>query len=175
MVKAHWQYRAPGTVVVVLLVAACAMSWGPLGTSDHSQSSTPPGRATSEQRVILAALMPIGHGSASEVEGGGNDYPTTPDGRTFGTLPTGDEQGLAVSDLPDLIAAVGEQGRHGYITREAFMGGPAPSSPGEALAAQEKAEAVTVPVYAEDGTTVIDTFTITGPNDGQIMQESGEG
>lgn len=94
-----------------------------------------------------------------------SDYPTTPDGRTYGRLPTGDKP-LDPNDLPDLIAVVGDNGVEGYAETSLVIG-PAepPASPEEALEQQQNApESRSVPVYAKDGVTVIDTLTVGGPN-----------
>jgi hypothetical protein len=119
--------------------------------------------------VGFLASVAIGYGGALAVAEDGGDYPKTADGRTYGTLPTNDEP-LAVSDVPDLVAVVGENGVDGYITKDAFIGGEAPQSPEEALKWQASASSTTVPVYAEDGTTVVDSFTIDGPNDGPVVE-----
>lgn len=114
---------------------------------------------------LLAASMAVGFGVATAVAGTDSpEYPSLTDGRTIGTLPT-DDKPLAVKDMPDLIKVSGDSGKLGYVTREDFLGGPAPSSPEEALAEQADAKTETIPVYAEDGKTVIDTFTVLGPED----------
>lgn len=114
---------------------------------------------------LLAASMAVGFSVASAVTNPASpEYPSLADGRTIGTLPT-DDRPLVVKDMPDLIQVRGDHGKLGYVTKDDFLGGPAPSSPKEALAQQASAETTTIPVYAEDGETVIDTFTVLGPED----------
>jgi hypothetical protein len=93
------------------------------------------------------------------MEPGVSGYPTNASGQTYGDLPTSDEP-LSNKDIPDLVGVMGNNGEHGYITKRAFLGGRAPANPEQALEIQATAEPVTVPVYAADGVTVIDTFTI---------------
>lgn len=104
-------------------------------------------------------------------------YPTTPDGRTFGDLPT-DNGPLPVEKIPDLVGVVGDNGVEGYAKAEDLDGpGPEPTSPEEALRLQDEAPAEwIVPVYAEDGITQIDTFTVAGPRSDEIVvtDENGD-
>lgn len=60
--------------------------------------------------------------------------------------------------IPELIKAAGDHGVSGYVRYE-DLEGPQASTPEEAIAmsGQERV----IPVYAEDGITVIDQFTIT--------------
>ncbi len=69
-----------------------------------------------------------------------------------------------MSDQPDLIPAIGDNGKQGYV-RNSELIGEAPSSPEEAIRIQEERRAngnppMVVNVYESDGVTVIDTFTI---------------
>lgn len=59
--------------------------------------------------------------------------------------------------IPALIGAVGDNGVEGYV-RFDDLEGPQPSTPEEALkmSGQERV----IPVFAEDGTTVVDHYTI---------------
>jgi hypothetical protein len=93
------------------------------------------------------------------MEPGEFGYPINASGQTYGDLPTSDEP-MSSKDIPDLVGVMGNNGEHGYITKQAFLGGRAPANPKQALEIQATAEPVTVPVYAPDGVTVIDTFTI---------------
>jgi len=83
-------------------------------------------------------------------------------GQTYGSA-----KAKSMQALPDLIGVVGDNGVKGYLYREDFIG-KMPSSPEEALRIQaEKDERLAkgedvntvYSVYAEDGVTVVDTFT----------------
>lgn len=58
--------------------------------------------------------------------------------------------------LPELIRAVGDKGVEGYV-RLSDLEGPAPADPTEAL--KQQGEVKVLPIYAEDGVTVIDHLT----------------
>lgn len=60
--------------------------------------------------------------------------------------------------IPALVAAVGEHGIAGYVRVNDVFCTPAPVSPAAALAAQGKPQVI--PVYAANGTTVVDRLTI---------------
>ncbi|WP_141711534.1 hypothetical protein [Jiangella alba] len=65
--------------------------------------------------------------------------------------------------FPDLILAVGDDGTEGYV-RAADINPPSSTSPEQAVAEQEARLDANgdwkVPLYAEDGTTVIGTYTV---------------
>lgn len=66
---------------------------------------------------------------------------------------------------PDLVAAVGDDGTEGYVWAEELNASPV-SSPEEAaayMAAEHPDRAI--PLYEEDGRTVIGTFTISGDSE----------
>lgn len=73
-------------------------------------------------------------------------------GQSFGT----GEGVESDADLPDLIAAIGTNGEIGYI-QKAALGGPA-ATPEQALASDSGSR--TVPLYEQDGRTVIGEFAI---------------
>lgn len=78
--------------------------------------------------------------------------------QTYGT----DVESPYVDDLPDLMSAVGDNGKSSYIYADELF--KSPSSPQEALKIQESIDNGTyIPkvlnVYASDGKTVIDTLT----------------
>jgi len=86
----------------------------------------------------------------------------------WATNANGDTYGVIKTDgsTPDLIAAYATNGQLGYVYARdltAAQGGPF-TSPEEALAWQEAhaGEAVPIPVYEEDGATVIGEFVIGG-------------
>lgn len=81
-------------------------------------------------------------------------------GQTFGST----MDVIYVSDYPDLIAVLGDNGIEGYAY-QADLDGEKPSCPEEAAKMMEEAEKNGFPkrvinVYDSDGRTVIDTFTI---------------
>lgn len=82
----------------------------------------------------------------SEPVPSGPDYPTNASDQTYGSARDNARQ-------PDLIAAIGDCGRTGYIERDAF-GEPPPWEPGAGGVAPRS-----TPVYESDGLTRIDTFT----------------
>lgn len=59
--------------------------------------------------------------------------------------------------IPELIRAVGDHGVEGYVRFEDLQG-PQPSNPEEAVALANKD--VVILLYAEDGKTVLDTYTL---------------
>lgn len=131
-----------GSVVVVLaFLAGVAFTLAP------ARSDAPQRMATSDTQA-----MPSG---------------VTKDGRTFGPLAQGDS--VDDGDIPDLVAVIGDRGIHGYAESAVVLGGDSggPSSPEEALrmqAARAKNGPVRVPVFAKDGVTQIDVFTLSqGP------------
>lgn len=82
----------------------------------------------------------------SEPVPSGPDYPTNAAGQTYGSARDNSPQ-------PDLVAAIGDCGRTGYIERDAFGEQP-PWEPGAGGVAPRS-----TPVYESDGLTRIDTFT----------------
>jgi hypothetical protein len=96
---------------------------------------------------------PIPHVSSDYYEV--NEY-----GQTFGsTLDV-----MYVSDYPDLVAVLGDNGIRGYAY-QTDLDGEQPSCPEEAVRMMEERERNGNPprvinVYESDGRTVIDTFTI---------------
>lgn len=82
----------------------------------------------------------------SEPVPSGPDYPTNASGQTYGSARDNSRQ-------PDLVAAIGDCGRTGYIERDAFGEQP-PWEPGAGAPGPRS-----TPVYESDGLTRIDTFT----------------
>lgn len=108
------------------------------------------------------ALVIVAGGSTAVTAN--NWFDTTPDGRTYGKTPAGTGMGIGVERQPDLVAVDGDHGVNGYVSKE-LLNAPflhMPKSPAEALKEQaEKARNPTVlPVFAADGTTQVDTFTM---------------
>lgn len=75
----------------------------------------------------------------------GPDYPTNATGQTYG-------RAMDNAPQPDLVSAIGDCGRTGYIERDRFEE-PPPWVPGAGSKPQS------FPVYESDGITQIDTFT----------------
>ena len=80
-----------------------------------------------------------------------DSYPVNENGETYGTLAEGTLPLFPIENieqyerLPDLIAAVSSNGREGYVRKkDLYEGGDA------------------IPVYEQDGTTVIGTFSMNG-------------
>ena len=76
-------------------------------------------------------------------------------GETYGTL---SQQG----EMPDLIAAVANNGKKGYI-KKTDVEANSPTCPADAVRKMEKMERAgdrTIPVYKADGITIIGDFTI---------------
>lgn len=73
--------------------------------------------------------------------------------------------------IPALILAAGDHGVSGYVRYNDLEGGPPPSNPAEAIAmsGQERV----IPVYAADGFTVVDWYTISsGEGEGLAPPEA---
>jgi hypothetical protein len=109
----------------------------------------------------LAALVLVGGGSAVAAN---QWFGVTPDGRTYGKTPDGAGMGLGLERQPDLVAVYGDHGVEGYVSKES-LNAPfleTPSSPEGALRAQaeRRKNPIVLPVFAEDGTTQVDTFTL---------------
>lgn len=116
--------------------------------------------ATFRQKMTVAFLVAAVVGSAAGIAFGVGEadeprpriggWPEDVDGDEI-ISDTGDER------IPELIAAVGDNGIEGYV-RNNDLQGPQPSSPEEAveLSGQERV----IPLYAADGVTVVDHYTI---------------
>lgn len=114
--------------------------------------------------VFLAAAgmgAAVAAGGQSDAPNPPTPYPTNAKGDTYGKLPFDGQ----VTETPDLVAVVGVNGVEGYVAASEFGLDTAPSSPEKALQEQAKSVDREVPVYAEDGTTVIDTFVIEGASE----------
>lgn len=82
-------------------------------------------------------------------------FPQNARGMTYGSS----LDAISPETEPDLILATGNNGRLGYV-RATDVTPVSPATPEEAIA-QNGAPARTVPLYARDGVTVIDSFTMT--------------
>lgn len=124
-------------------------------------------RLTRSAKICGAALVFLcaaGAGVATAASAGGDspDYPRNARGNSFGKMPAEGPGG----GMPDLVAVVGVNGKSGYVRADDLgINDEPPSSPEEALRQQAERQDGEVPVFAEDGTTVIDSFVIEAPAD----------
>lgn len=106
---------------------------------------------------IVALIVGVGAGTVYAATLSVKEAPRP----AFGGMPSDADADGLISDsgderLPEFIRAVGDHGIEGYV-RLSDLEGPVPSSPEEAL--RQSDELRVVPVYAEDGVTVIDYLT----------------
>lgn len=101
-----------------------------------------------------AGVSDSGNRAAVSVESHGSGV--TADGRSFGPLPTSGSH-LSPSQIPDFVRVVGDHKVVGYADSHVLLGGGQATSPAEALSQPAPRQ---VSVYASDGTTVVDTFTV---------------
>lgn len=73
-------------------------------------------------------------------------------GETFGSL-------LFSSTVPDLVSAVGDNGIEGYVKFSDLDSSSTPSSPDDALNSMSSSD-MHIDLYAVDGMTILDQFTI---------------
>ena len=94
-------------------------------------------------------------------------YPTNAAGETYG-------RDKPLVEEPDLIAAVGKHGVHGYLRRSDVEGTP-PATPEEAEEQTKRSlRGYTVPLYAADGVTQVGVFQI-GGGGGQMRMKQADG
>lgn len=78
-------------------------------------------------------------------------------GQTYGSLIG---RGTSLESAPDLVEVIGNNGKLGYVEKIHFFG-EVPTTPDEVAAANARAdELLVVPVFASDGKTKVDTFTL---------------
>jgi hypothetical protein len=139
-----------GFIVPIGIMAGALVAMASSGTEDSEGERPSLGDMTSDERI--AAM----------------DMRTLPNGKTIGHRPRGVD--WTVDDLPDFIAAVYGGGKHGYIRKtDAFQ--PPPETD-EELMQQLREGPRTVPVFADDGETVIGEKQIGG---GTAFSESEDG
>lgn len=123
--------------------------------------------------ITVVFLCAAGIGAASAANGGPPgppDFPKNAKGDTYGKLPF---DGSA-DQVPDLVAVVGTHGKQGYVRpQDLHLTDDAPSSPEEALKQQSQSVDEEIPVYGQDGSTVIDTFVVEGSSDPMPPPPSG--
>jgi len=120
-----------------------------------NSSSSPFIYADQEQKVLLNTKAPT--------------YSINQSGETYGSA----MYARTESEMPDLAAAIGDNGVLGYIRLSESMG-EMPSSPEEAIAMQNRRSTqapLVVSLYAEDGITVLDTFTISNNDNTHVTYD----
>lgn len=127
-----------GAVLAVVLVCGAAM--GRVLPGDDARRSTD---RIADSAPPCDRSNPV---PPSEPIPRGPDYPTNAAGQTYGSA-------VDSSPRPDLLAAVGDCGRTGYIVRDRLEE-PPPWVPGAGSTAPRS-----TPVFESDGVTQIDTFT----------------
>jgi hypothetical protein len=131
--------------------------------------------------VMLRRLVRSSEGgvwSVTTVEGGDTGTTGEPRPRIGGWPEDTDGDGM-ISDtgderIPELIRAAGDHGVSGYV-RYGDLEGPQPSDPAEAVAISGQQRVI--PVYAADGMTVVDWYTISSGEEepSPSPDESGAG
>jgi hypothetical protein len=147
-----------------VLAGAVALLVGFLGGMQLHQVVASP----DDPRPVLRAIDPSAHGDDEVVvedcpeQATGPPYPVNENGMSYGSGATIDEDDPG----PDLVAAYGSNGRCGFV-RAADRAQEVPADPEEALAymADLDPDGRDVPLYAQDGVTVIGSFHI-GPGRG---------
>ncbi|NBH63026.1 hypothetical protein D1155_15405 [Anaerotruncus sp. 80] len=91
--------------------------------------------------------------------------PAESEAQTLKTNEAGDTYGSIVTqtEVPDLIAAVATNGQNGFV-KEADFFGELPKNPEEAIQLQKEQKDRIIPVYKNDGITVIGEFVISAPD-----------
>jgi hypothetical protein len=138
-----------GVVATVAAVGAATLLGTSRGGTNDVQTvtggtpkvSTAPGGCRSD--------FPIPHNAASS-------YPVNRNGMTYGS-----QRGALPGRGPDLIAAIGTNGVCGYV-KSSDLKTTDPKNPTQALK-RGKYSFRTVPLYAQDGTTVVGTFYLSAP------------
>jgi hypothetical protein len=104
-------------------------------------------------------------GGGSNVAGAAGDsgstFLTNSAGQTYGS-----DSGVSQSDAPDLILTYATNGDLGYVYRTALWAadGTDVNSPAQAAAYMARTTPNSIPVYEENGTTVIGSFVIGAPS-----------
>lgn len=106
--------------------------------------------------LICGSALSAGASDQSNVPAASKIWPSTNDsGDTFGLMP---DNWTRLQELPDLISAIADDGTEGYVRRDAVFPDPTTLTPGQVV----DSTGAKIPVYAQDGTTVIGTLTLTG-------------
>lgn len=121
--------------VVLATVTTMPRTWSPAPAGGRAAAATPPGdEPACDRQHPQPPSAPLPSGP---------DYPTNAAGQTYGAARDNQPQ-------PDLIAAIGDCGRTGYVRSDAFPD----RAPGEL-----DTGVGSTPVYETDGSTQIDTVT----------------
>jgi hypothetical protein len=84
-------------------------------------------------------------------------YPQNGQGQTYGSA----SDAPSPEDEPDLIRAYGVDGTIGYVKKE-DLDGPRPKTPEEAVRLTNEAKPREIPLYDDDGETIIGKFIVGG-------------
>jgi hypothetical protein len=148
----------------VFLIVPTGITAGALVAMDTSGTGAP-----QDERPSVSDMSPEERRAAMDMR-------TLPNGKTIGHKPRGVD--WTVDDLPDFIAAVYGGGKHGYVRKTdafAFLFDPPAETDEDALAQtmQRLREGPrTIPVFADDGQTVIGEKKIGG---GSAVEERRDG
>ena len=108
--------------------------------------------------VALPAVTDASRDASSPPASSEGSFPVNALGQTYGS-------DFDSRETPDLVLAIGDNGRKGYVRASELYGDP-PESAEEAAQQMKAAGSVRVlTLYAEDGQTVLGTFT-TSPVEG---------
>ncbi|MCQ4638421.1 hypothetical protein NE619_16950 [Anaerovorax odorimutans] len=96
-----------------------------------------------------------------------SNYPTNENGASYGVAP----DAAGEKEEPDLIAAVGENDVKGYVKKSDLDNDGDVKTPEEALKRQkelEKKEYISIPLYKNNGKTVIGEFRLSTQNEQKL-------
>lgn len=136
-------------IPTVALIAGFAVSTGVIASANNKKNLPSSGKM---------------YVDGVEVEHTDFDYAVNDGGQTYGSC----ADAVYIEDYPDLVAVEGDNEKKGYVYKEDLLGED-PSCPEEAVRMMEEREKAIADgtytpdvynVYAADGKTVIDTFTV---------------
>jgi hypothetical protein len=112
--------------------------------------------------IAGAAVTTFGRSSSTQsIANNDSGFPVNANGQTYGS-----DSNVSWNSQPDLISAIATNGKSGYISRDALeaVDGSDVNSPSQATAYMANTKSSrTIPVYEQDGTTVIGSFVIPAP------------
>jgi hypothetical protein len=110
--------------------------------------------------LVLSFSLAVGAGIVPRLDrpAAPHDFPRNENGESYGSA----SDAASPDDQPDLISAVGADGTEGFVKRT-DLELPDPSSPAEAVARNSLATRKPIPLYAQDGKTVIGEFRFSKP------------
>lgn len=133
---------------IAIGVSAAAISFGAVGGG----LAVATGALTDGDRVTI-------HEPLGATSGSPSSWPTNARGQTYGSLLNSSS---STTD-PDLAQAIATNGQQGYVD-SSQLNSAGPSSPAAAVAQQRADNAGKyIPVFAENGTTVIGQFEVSEP------------